>query len=146
MKKFILFALFLISAFGASAAADKVVYSESPLPTQSKELLSKHFKAKVNFIKIDNDVLGRVSDYKAVLTDGTEVEFDAAGNLKAVEAGMNGVPKSLILPAISKYIKDNCKNQKVLELEINKKYYKVQLLDGRELKFDRNGTFISEER
>lgn len=146
MKK--LFALLLVaaSAVGIAQAADKTVYNDSPLPTQSKELLGKHFKAGVNFVKIDNNVFGNVESFEVVLKDGTEVEFDASGNLKAVDAGQNGVPSSLILPAISNYIKKNCGNQKIMELDIKKKYYEVELQDGRELKFDRNGTFLSEER
>lgn len=135
-----------LATVASASASDKIVYNDSPLPAQSKALLAKHFKAKVNFVKVDKNVLGRVDDYEVVLTNGTEVEFDADGNLKAVDAGRNAVPSSLILPAITKYIKTNCKNQKVTELDIEKKYYKVELQDGRELKFDRNGNFLKEER
>lgn len=145
MKKFIAFMLVVLSAIGASAS-NRIVYNDTPLPLQAKNLLSKHFKAKVNFVKIDKTLIGTVDEFEVVLKNGTEVEFDAEGGLKSVDAGSNGVPSSLLLPAIQTYIKKNCGNQKVVELEINKKNYKVELQDGRDLLFDRNGNFLREDR
>ena len=146
MKKFIAFLLIMISAVGAASAADKIVYNDSPLPANAKTVLSKHFKSKVNFVKVDRNMLGGIDNYEVVLKNGTEVEFDSNGNLKAVDAGSNGVPSSLLLPAITTYVKKNCKNQKIVELDIEKKYYKIELQDGRDLVFDRDGKFLREER
>lgn len=146
MKKIITLLLVLISAIGAASASDRIVYNDTPLPLQAKNLLAKHFKAKVNFVKVEKTFFGSNSDYEVVLKNGTEVEFDSTGNLKSVDAGANGVPSSLVLPAISTYIKQNCKNQKIVELEIKKNNYKVELQDGRDLLFDRDGKFVREER
>ena len=145
MKKLIILLMVVLATIGASAATS-IVYNDSPLPDQAKTLIAKHFKAKVNFVKIDTNLLGNVDDYEVVLKNGTEVEFEADGTLKSVDAGSNGVPSSLILPAITTYVKKNCKNQKIVELEITKKQYKIELQDGRDLIFDRNGNFVREER
>lgn len=146
MKKILSLLVMMVSVFGIASAADQIVYNDSPLPAQAKSLLANHFKAKVNFVKIDKNLLGNVEDYEVVLKNGTEVEFRANGELKSVDAGSNGVPSSLLLKDITNYVKKNCKNQKIVELDIEKNHYKIELQDGRELKFDRNGTFVSESR
>lgn len=146
MKKLLALLMVVISTVSVASAANKTVYNDSPLPSRAKTLLSKHFKAKVNFVKVDKNLLGNVEDYEVVLRNGTEVEFDSEGNLKSVDAGANTVPSSLLLPAILTYVKKNCNNQKIVELEINKKNYKVELQDGRDLIFDRNGNFLREDR
>ena len=145
MKKFILSLFVTMLSIGAFAT-DKIVYSDASLPANAKEALANNFKAKVNFVKIESNVLGRVEEYEVVLRNGTEVEFDCLGNLKSVDAGANGVPASLILTPIKEYIKKNYGKQKIVELDIYKKYYKLKLADGRELKFDRTGRFLSEDR
>ena len=146
MKKILTLLFIVITTVSVASAGNKIYYNDSPLPAASKTLLSKHFKAKVNFVKVETNVWGSVKEYEAVLTDGTEVDFDANGSLKSVDAGANGVPNSLVLPAIATYVKNNCKNQKIMELDITSKTYKIELQDGRDLIFDRNGKFLREER
>ena len=146
MKKIIALIMVVLSTIGAASAADRIVYNDTPLPLEAKNILAKHFKAKVNFVKIDKNMLGAVNEYEVVLKNGTEVEFEADGTLKSVDAGANGVPSSLILPSIVNYLKKNYKNQKIVELDITKKQYKIELQDGRDLIFDRNGNFQREER
>ena len=133
----------VMAGIGVASARDKIVYDDSPLPVAAKQTLSNNFKSKVNFVKIDYNAFGKIDDYEVVLRNGTEVEFDSAGNLKAVDAGSNGVPSSLILPSITSYVKKNCGNKKIVELDIEKNYYEVKLADGGELKFDRTGKFLS---
>lgn len=145
MKKLLAMMAALMVVFGASAKS-RVVYDDSALPANARQTLTTHFKSKVNHVKIDTDMFGKVDDYDVVLKNGTEVGFDASGNLKDVEAGANGVPSSLVLPAVLQYVKQNCGGKKIVQLDIDKKYYEVELIDGRELTFDRSGNFIKEDR
>lgn len=146
MKKLMTLLLIVLSTIGVASAHDRIVYNDSPLPANARTLLSQHFKTKVHFVKIDKNLMGSVNEYEVVLKNGTEVEFDSNGNLKSVNAGTNGVPSSLVLPAIQTYVKKNCKNQKLVELDIYKDKYKIELQDGRDLVFDRNGNFLREDR
>ena len=146
MKKLMLFAVMLLAAVGVVNAAVIVTYNDEVLPVNAKSLLSTHFKAKINHIKIDKNLVGNIDEYDVVLQNGTEVEFDGHGNLKEVDAGNNTVPAGLILNPIKTYVKKNCKNQKIRQLEVKKNNYIIELFDGRELVFDRSGGFIKENR
>lgn len=146
MKKLLTTLMAMVFAVGIASARDQIVYNDSPLPANAKQAISNTFKSKVNHVKIEKNVLGKVEDYEVTLKNGTEVTFDANGVITEVEAGSNGVPTSLLLPDIVNYVKKNCKNQKIVQLDVKKNSYEIELQDGRELVFDRTGKFIREER
>lgn len=146
MKKFFLMAVMALASIGVVSAKDIVSYGDSSLPANAKSVLSTHFKSKVNHVKIDKNMVGKVTDYDVVLQNGTEVEFDGDGNLVEVDAGNNSVPASLILNPIKDYVKKNYKNKKIVQLEIKKSTYEIELADGLTLVFDRAGKFLKEER
>lgn len=146
MKKILFLIVALLGSIGISNAAKTVVYSDAVLPANAKATLNTYFNSKVNHVKIDKNLLGNVEEYDVVLKNGTEVEFDGQGNLREVDAGSNAVPSGLILNPIRDYVKKNCGNKKVVQLEIKKNGYEIELVDGRELTFDRSGKFIKENR
>ena len=66
------------------------------LPKAAQTTIANNFKAKVSVVKIDKD-FGRISEYEAILTDGTEISFDRDGNWDNVEVNKSAsVPSSLI--------------------------------------------------
>lgn len=141
MKRLLSLALAVILAVGAYAA-DRVSRNVNDLPQAARTTLNQHFgKAKVNFIKIDDKLLGSPS-YEVVLNNGTEIDFDSKGALVDVEAGRNGVPASLILKPIKDYIKKYYKGAKVVEYKVKKNKYEVELVTGQELEFGRDGRFL----
>ncbi len=141
MKKLLAFALAAIIAVCASAA-DRISYNANELPQAARTALTRHFgKAKINFIKIDDKFLGS-TEYEVVLTNGTEVGLNSKGEIVEVEAGRNGVPASLLLKPIREYLLKNYKGRKVVELNIKKDKYEVELSSGEELEFGRDGRFL----
>ena len=145
MKKLLLIAAFCLSAIGLYAGKT-VSYNDNVLPPNAKSTLSTYFNSKVNHIKIDKNMFGNVDEYEVILQNGTEVDFDGSGNLKEVDAGKNAVPSGLVLKEIKDYVKKNCGNKKIVQLEIKKNGYEIELVDGRDLEFDRSGKFIRETR
>lgn len=146
MKKFITLIFAAIIGIGVAYARDRVTSNVNELPQVARTTLSTHFKnVKVNHIKIDEGIFG-ADDYDVVLENGTEIDFDGDGKLKEVEAGINGVPSSLILKPILNYITKNYAKCKIVGYEIKRNGYEVELNNGIEVKFDRNGSFKSEER
>lgn len=143
MKRLLFIVSFLFAMVFVASAGKTVVYSDSVLPVNAKSLLSRHFGSKVNHVKIDKNLLGKVDEYEVILQNGTEVDFEADGTLREVDAGKNAVPSGLLLQPIKDYVKKNCGNKKIVQLEIKKDSYKIELVDGRELKFDRAGKFLS---
>lgn len=131
----------LVSA-GVAVARDQISHDPSVLPVAAQQMLKKYFpKSKVNHIKIDDKVLGG-KEYDVVLDNGTEVEFDKDGSYKEVDCGRMGVPDQLILRPIREYVSRNFKGVKVVTIEKKRNGYELELLDGRDLYFDRAGNFI----
>lgn len=146
MKKILTILTALLIGISLASAKDRVTSNVNELPTAARNTLKTHFKnIAVNHIKIDEGLFG-VDDYDVVLENGTEIEFNSDGKLKDVDAGINAVPETLILKPIVTYIKSNYKNVKIVGYEVKRNGYEVELSNGIEVKFDRNGMFRSEDR
>ena len=141
MKR-ILFLLALVTSMFVASARDSYSYDVNTLPVAARTILKSNFKAKVNHIKIDKD-LGRVSEYDVVLTDGSEITFDRAGNWKEVEvARTSSVPKGLVPAAIATYVKQNQSKANIVGIEKEHRGYTVELSNGIEMKFNSDGKFL----
>lgn len=142
MKKLIL-GLLLIFGIGATASAkDNYSRDASTLPAAAQTTLKKNFKADVSVVKIDKD-FGRISEYEVVLTDGTEVSFDAKGNWKEVETSASkAVPDYFVLKPIRDYVKKNHAGTRIVGIEKERGGYEVTLSGGIDIKFNREGAFL----
>lgn len=142
MKKIILvFALIVSIAIGASA---KDTYSRdvSVLPEAARTALAKNFKSKVNLIKIDKE-LGRISEYEVILNDGTEITFDSKGNWDNVEVRKSSsVPSAMIPQPIKNYVQTKHKGARIIGIDKERHGYDIELSNGVEIQFDKNGTFL----
>lgn len=120
-------------------ARDKVSHDVAVLPQAAQNMVKKHFaKTGVNHIKIDKGIVG--AGYEVILNDGTELDFDSNGNLTEIDT-RTGVPSELLMKSIREYVSDNYPGQKVINLDIVRSGYDVELANGTELVFDRAGTF-----
>lgn len=143
MIKRILIALVAVAAVSASAMArDTYSRDASSLPKAAQTTLKNNFKANISVVKIEKE-LGRVSEYEVILNDGTEISFDRDGNWKDIEvAATKSVPSAFIPAAITQYIKTAQPNQKVIGISKERKGYEVELTNGVEMKFDKQGKFL----
>lgn len=141
MKKLLLFLAAAVMTAVSLQARDEISRDPSVLPPAAQALLANNFKSLISFVKIDKD-FGRVSSYEAVLTDGTEVKFDRSGNWEEVETRRNGsVPKYFLLQPIRSYIERNHKGLTVVGVDKERGGFDVQLSNGLEIKFDKQGNF-----
>lgn len=142
LKHLILSLLLVITASSAASAGGRVYHDASILPTAAKTAIEKNFKADISFIKVDKS-FGRISEYEVVLSDGTEVTFDRAGNWTEIEASLDrGVPKAYIPQNVEQWVKKNHKGCKIVGLEKKTRGLEVTLSNGIEAKFDSQGSFI----
>ncbi len=143
MKKLlILMFAFLMSAGIAVSARDNVSHDISVLPQAAANTISKNFKAKFSFVKIDRE-FGRVHEYEVVLSDGSEITFDSKGNWKDIEAGAKGqVPSGFIPTGVQDYVKANHKGSRIVGIEKDRRGYDVELSNGIDMKFSTDGSFI----
>ena len=135
MKKFfvLLFGLMTLNAF---AFNDRPVTFQQ-LPQKAQQFINTHFKG-VEFLSATVD-----DDYEVYLANGTKVEFTLQGEWKEVKCPGSAVPTAIVPAAITKYVKAQFPNSIIVK--IDKKYggYDVELNNDMELKFDKNGRFLT---
>lgn len=125
---------------------DNEKISIESLPSVSQSFIKDHFAAyTIKEVKKDND------SYEVIFTDKTEVEFDASGEWKKVEADNNiALPKSVtaLLPGKAvEYITSTYPDKVVKEIENNKDFYEVELYKNITITFDKDGNLwgVSED-
>ncbi len=140
LRKLFLFLAVAAASIGAYAA-DNFTHDSSVLPQAARDIISNNFKAQVSVVKIDKD-FGRISEYEVVLTDGSEIQFDSKGNWRDVEAARGKVvPRAFIPQPISTYVANNQKGATIVGISREGKGYEVELSNGVDMKFDKNGSF-----
>ena len=142
MRKIIGIAIVLIANF---AFAQEVIVPFNQLPVKAKTFINQHFKGvKVMNVIQDKDVFSK--DFDVNFENGTKVEFDRTGNWKEIKTLSGSVPSSLVPAKIKQYISNNYKGANIVE--INKDAYKidVELSNGVDLDFDKNGNFLRIDR
>ena len=92
----------------------------------------------------DRDAFSK--DFDVNFENGTKVEFDRTGNWKEIKTLSGSVPSSLVPAKIKRYISNNYNGASIVE--INKDAYKidVELSNGVDLDFDKNGNFLRIDR
>lgn len=141
MKKMLFVVYSMLLVVSVACARDKVTRDVSQLPVAAREMIKTYFpKAKVTYLKVDNDVF-MIEGYDVRLSDGTELEFDRKGQWTKVESKPNAVPANLIPESIQKYMNQNYRDQRVVEIKHKRRGYELKLANGLEVEFDNMGKF-----
>ncbi|QOW11866.1 hypothetical protein Q73A0000_16605 [Kaistella flava (ex Peng et al. 2021)] len=116
--------------------------AEQDLPQKVKNFLTEHYAGiPISKYKVKTNTRGK--EYEVKLNNGVEVEFDNSENWKDIK-DYNGVPDVLVPANIKAYVNKNYKDIKIksLERKSDKNMIKADLLNGIDLDFDMNGTFL----
>lgn len=140
--KIIFIAIMAFIATATCSAREEYSTDVNVLPAAAKTLVLKHFpNLSVNQIKIDRHSFGG-DDYEVALSDGTEIDFDSKGNLEEVDCGRSGkVPDAIIIKSVRDYVVKNYPKQNIIKYEVKRKGYEVELANGLDLVFDKQGKF-----
>jgi len=127
--------------FSLTVTAQKRNITLKELPATAQTFLAKHFPNQAtSYIIEDKGYIN--TDYKVMLTGGTEIEFNGKGNLDEADGNKKALPNSILPKAIATYIAANYKGQEIEKFEKEKSGYKVEFLNDLELKFDNAGKFL----
>lgn len=145
MRKTITLMMALLLCVAAAMAGEKIYRNANVLPQAAQTMLKRHFKSRtVSMVKVDSRSFGG-KEYEVILTDGTEIEFDNSGNWTEVDCGRNAVPAGLIIKPIADYVKRNYSGEKIVHIEVDRSKYEIELSNGTELEFARDGRFLRED-
>lgn len=142
MKKAIYLLIIAIALVCSPAYARKNVTRDiKALPAQAQQFLRQHFpKQNVSHIKIEKEVF-EGNSYDVVLNNGSEIEFDSKGNWTEIDCGAGAVPQGIILKEITSYVKKNYSGRSIVQIEKSSGKYEIELSDGTDLEFGRDGKF-----
>lgn len=140
MKKLIMVIMAAFAFFSCESSNPKLV-EFSQLPSKAQTTIKSHFSDKViSTIFYDNELFDK--DYEVRFEDGSKIDFDKDGDWINIEMKNNGgVPKSVIPSAINAYVSSKHSNNYVVDIDKECREYNVELNNGIDIVFDKNGNF-----
>lgn len=144
MKGSIILAMAIFAAVSLSACnhEDKKVIQFGELPQAAQTFVDTHFADKqVSIVYHDTELADK--DYEVIFTDGANIDFSKKGEWTEVEdRDTNGVPTAIMLQGIVDYVSTNFAGQYVVQLGKERSNYEVELNNGVEMVFDKEGQFL----
>lgn len=144
MKKILSLLVLTLLAVQFSFAKGVITKDMNMLPPSARNFINHHFeKSQLSHIKIDKDRT-EPKQYEVMLLDGTEIEFDSAGNWEEVSAKKGHILPASIVPSFATtYLKaHNFNTEGVTKMERDRKGYEIELTNGVTFKFDNQGKFV----
>lgn len=142
MKKILLALAMMIGVTAGVSAKDTYAHDASVLPVAARSVINNNFKAGVSVVKVEKGI-GGIKEYEVILTDGTEITFDKQGNWENIETSRErSVPDKMVPAEIRKYVKKSHSGTRIVGIEKERKGYDIELSNGIDMKFDKNGTFL----
>lgn len=132
-------ALALVFAVMFTACDNEKAVTPGDLPEAGSSFITDNFSGRqINGVIKDKE--GLSTEYKVVLSDGTQLKFYNDGKIKEVQSA-SGIPASVVPPAIASYINTNYPDQTITEWGMDDNLQKAKLSSGVELEFDKEGNF-----
>lgn len=145
MKKLLLALTVLLSFATLTMSCDKEsVITEDQLPQSANQFLNENFKG-VKILSVVEEKEGLSGkEFDVLLDNGIEIKFDKNGQWLDIDAKADTatLPDNLIPAAIRDYVKQNYANVGINSIEKEKHGYDVELTNGLDLVFDKDGKFV----
>lgn len=142
MKLHRIIAVCLLAVGLGACSSEAVSHDASQIPEKARQTISQNFTSAISVVKTEKD-MGRIDEYEVVLTDGTEIEFEANGDWKNINTPNNiAIPSGLIPTAIAGYVAEKHAGALIVGIEKEKKGYDVELSNGVDIQFDLQGNFV----
>ena len=130
----------LLLFFAMTATAQKKI-SVSELPAPAITFLEKHFpNMGITVAKKDRE--DGEKGFEVLLADDTEVEFWKDGSWREVDGKKKPIPIGFIEKSIVEYVRKNYPNEKITHIDYGHKDVDVDLTNGIDLEFSKEGQFI----
>ncbi|MBR5254983.1 MAG: PepSY-like domain-containing protein [Bacteroidales bacterium] len=141
MKKLALLVLMGLG-FVSCESQEKVAVEFNQLPAKAQNFVKTHFSDKtITVIFYDKDLLDK--DYEVIFEDTSNVDFNSKGEWTKIEVKVEpGVPTNAIPTSIVNYVNAKHPNTFIISINKDRRDYEVELRNGLDLVFDKNGNFL----
>lgn len=135
-----LLVLVLLVSFGFTAEAQRTKIAKNQIPDQINTYLKKHFPNNpVTKAAFDNHMVYK--KYEITLKDKTSLEFSPAFEVTEIKS-KSKLPDSVVPKDILKYVNANYPNNVVTDWELDDGIQKIELNNGLDIDFTKEGQFI----
>lgn len=135
-KRLFLAALMCVIMSATTFASDRVI-AVNQLPAAAQTFVDQTFPgANIMYAEIDD------GKYEVHLNDGTEINFDRKGNWDKVDCKLKAVPAHLIPAAIASNVETQFSGTVITKIDKERNGYEIELSNGLDLKFNRQGLLI----
>jgi len=145
MKKLLLsLSLVLSIAFLTMSCDKETVVTEGDLPNSASQFINSNFNG-VKILSVVEEKEGLSGkEFEVLLDNGIEIKFDKNGQWLDIDAVNDAsiLPDNLIPAAILAYVKENYPNSGVNSIERENYGFDIELTNGLDLVFDKEGKFV----
>lgn len=140
MKKVMVTGIFILCSIGifAQAQTDK-------LPKTAQDFISQHFSS-VTVVAVEENSNWKIWEddkFEVRFSNGIELDFDENGNVMEMESNnQESIPPAALPSNIATYLSANYAGATIEGWEKDSKGQEIQLSDGTELEFDKDGNFL----
>lgn len=115
------------------------------VPQEVNDFVQKYFPGtSIMRVETDNDHGG--VEYDVILSDGTEIDFDANNLWDNVDCHTKAVPAALVPEAIASYVKAKHQSLDITKIDKELAGYDIELSNGLDLKFNKSGQFMGGDK
>ncbi len=139
-RMWIALGLMMASILPAQADGDRMIDWEQ-LPAQAREFLTTHFEGKALSLAKEDRELFELR-YEVVLVGGEKIEFSRSGAWEEVSCRYASIPSAIVPHEILSQVQRRYPEVAMTEISRERNRYEVQLANGMELIFDRQGRLI----
>ena len=140
MKKLFALGIFALVLL-LNGCRDRAVTPEQ-IPASIMSFIQQSFPGQtVTYAESERELLGKT--YEVFLADGTCIDFDTSGEWDKVQGTVNNpIPTTLIPGPIVNQIKTQYPDAMILKIDKENHGYDIELANGIELKFNKQGQFM----
>ena len=140
MKNFIISGIFALALLMTGCSDKPVLPAQLPVPIQT--FVQQNFPGQtVTFAQKDLELTGW--KYEIFLADGTHIDFDTDDMWDKIECSLtNPVPTALIPPPVATTIQANYPDAMITKIDKERNGFEVDLANGLELKFNKQGAIV----
>ena len=140
MKSFIVSGIFALALLMTGCNDKPVLPAQLPAPIQS--FVQQYFPGQtITFAQKDLELTGW--KYEIFLADGTHIDFDTDDMWDKIECPLtNPVPTALIPPPVATTIQANYPDAMITKIDKDRNGFEVDLANGLELKFNKQGAIV----
>lgn len=141
MKRLALLAIMALG-FISCESQERVAVEFGQLPSKAQNFIKTHFSDKtISIIFHDKDLFDK--DYEVIFEDTSNVDFNSKGEWTEIEVKTEpGVPTNAIPTTIANYVSAKHPTTFIITINKDKRDYEVELRNGLDLVFDKNGNFL----